>query len=498
VRDILLTSQRAAVAADVPGCRRVYGTAQWRVPDDVADILGYGPPAPRTGWMDAPTSVPLRVAQQADLAFLRMWGGGIIAHRTSGGKSLVGLAAAASYDAKNVLFAGPALARFTWQREVRKWFPDRTLNVLRGVRPTRITTEGWHFVNYEIAEDWATALSALDWDMLVLDEIHALRGRKSRWSIGMRGAIAACAPIVVGLSATPIWSRGDGLYNQLDMVHPGAFGSFGAFTRRYAGADVNLFGGYTIRGATHTDELRLRLERTIRREVNRDALAADLPPVHRTLIGVDHPGARHAIAESMRRLKDNATQDDTRRALAKALYAATPKKIPVLKKLIVEAEVRGQHTFLVSVQREEAVNAIVKALASTIPAHGIVGSRMPLARRLRLVEEVMAVGRGVIVTTSGAMRESVDCSGLAAGYCVELPWTIEEALQLEGRLARTGRKDPVPFGYVVVEGSYDQLLVETLIDKVEDRAKLLPGDDELGDTLRGVGTVDTILARLGL
>lgn len=446
-----------------------------------------------------PPDVTLRLSQEADLEFLGQWSGGIIAHRTSGGKTLTGLAAAYCYGAQNVLFAGPALSRLTWVREARRWFPDQPFHVLRGKTPTPLGDPGWYFVNYEVAEDWCNVLSGRDWDVLVLDEIHALRGRKSRWSLGVRGAIMASAPMVVGLSATPAWSRVNGLYNQLDMVHPGAFGTYGQFARRYSGAEVNLFGGYTIRGATYADELRLRLLKVIRREVDAAALGADIPPVQRRLVGVEHAGARRALAESMRRLSPTATQNEARMALASALHGATPRKFPTLKRLIAESEVRGRHTFLIAVQREEAVEALADQLSSTFPVvQRIVGTRVPLPTRLRMVDELVAAGRGAIVTTMAAMRESIDCSQIDEGYCVELPWTGEEALQFEGRLARTGRREPVPFTYVVVEGSYDQLLVETLLDKIGDRAKILPGDDELADTLRGVGTVDTILARLGL
>ena len=132
-------------------------------------------------------------------------------------------------------------------------------------------------------EEWEATGGAL-----VLDEAHAIKkGRKNR-ADGI-SALTRAMPNAAryALTGTPIYNRLTDLHALLDWLEPGCVGGWMAFAKWHCDGTDEAYGFKAV-GATRTEELRERL-RWFQKHRTKDEVLTDLPPVTRTVVGVDDP-----------------------------------------------------------------------------------------------------------------------------------------------------------------------------------------------------------------
>ena len=478
----------------------------------------------------------LRSAQQADVLRAQATGQLIVGHPCSGGKTAGAIAAALAAHptgAPTVLVCGPALARGVWQSELAKWLPSARLLVLRGkkvpldfeatLRIEATRRPLFVFVNYEVLSDWASALGRLFWHTVILDEMHELRGRWSdRVAKGIRRVFLMQRPLLrLGLTATPIWSKVSGIWPLLDLIAPGAFGTQAQFLKHYHGTtydEITL--RPTIGPLTNVDELHKRLEYLIRREP-----VAEIPPVARVPILVENAPAAKRMATASAALfaaagPAGADPRQVHQTMMAAMQRETKAKLPALLAWI---EARQDKRVLVATQTRAAVLLVDylsrngrKALAGVAytlleggggPTTYFFDGADPIEHRLALIASALTKPPPVVVVcTMASVRQSVDASALDAGVVLELPWTVEEAIQFEGRLARTTRAamSEVEMAYIVLDDSFDRHCLDLLTTKLEDRRAVLgseASDENLHGLLKNAGhdaILDSMLRKVGL
>ncbi len=499
---------------EVPGLQFHRGRNKCYVPQDCLWMFGEAPVAPDAAALRFPEHLDgvLRDSQREDVAFTLAYRGAIIAHPTAAGKTLVGLTTAylATREVRGatVLVIGPAIARPTWVREQRKWFPEvPVLEHLRGRTPRSLDMGRWYFVNYEVLDAWADALSAIEIDVVIQDEGHELRGRKTIRNQAYRQAVALSKPLVQILTATPVWNRIPDLHNLLDMVHPGEYGSYSKFAMRYADATIDEERHALVMGRTsNASELQERLRYVVRR-LPRDQLGARLPDADRRIHSLTNPEAVEDLRQILVAAGVDADmpQERLREIISLALQAKTHEKIAVLHELV--STLPGP--VLCLTQTRKAVTDTHK-VASQWPGytsfwfHGA----QSIEKRVLAIDAISAAvddgldpNKVILTVTGPSVKQSLDI--LAGVFCsmvfLEFPWTGEELIQNEGRLLRPSQQgDVVPIRYVVLGQSIDQRVLELLLEKLSDRQEVLLGDEEVRDALRGPIDVSTILADFGL
>lgn len=503
-----LDPARAARAAEIPGCRCFNG--RWRIPPDCAVLLDEHAPSVDTVLAAAgiealeATGVWNRLwsAQRDDVHFALARHGALLGHPTAAGKTASGLAFAAAVRAARpgpVLVVVPALARATWRKAAADWLSVE-LQELHGltVRPVAEPVD-YLLITYEcFTAQWGRALARYDWVAVVLDEAHELRGRRTRRVQGLRSALTMSTPYVLALTATPQWSRVDGLWHLLDLIRPGWFGAFGTFTRRYAGAVEGFWGGWEIGRATHADELRSRLAWTVRR-LEKAQLRPGLPPLTRLLHTVTSARAAarlEAAARSAAVQLAAAEPGAVVRGLASALQRETACKLPVLRQLL-EGLPMDTRVF-VATQTRNAIALALPVVLELWQGADIVHGGVTIDRRMRVIADALSSGAPIIGTMQ-SVQQSIDCSGFDVVVILELPPTAEELVQFEGRFHRGGGGG-VEIRLIVVDNSIDSRYASLCIDKLVDRGALLgldPLDAGLLDVLRGADTAEQV-RRLGL
>ncbi len=165
------------------------------------------------------------------------------------GKTVQALAALEVDGAFPAVVICPASVKLNWERETRKWLPERSVAVLEG-RDDRAWTakvEGAEIVvlNYDILEAHLDKLIAQQPLAVVFDESHYVKNpqaQRTKAALELAGALAPDA-LRLALTGTPILNRPEELVAQLRALgRLREFGSGARLARRFrsAGSDDRL------------------------------------------------------------------------------------------------------------------------------------------------------------------------------------------------------------------------------------------------------------------
>lgn len=199
------------------------------------------------------------------------------------GKSAQSATACDILNARHVLVLGPAIARFTWEREFRKWslFNRPACVVTSGSglppAPAALTTCSYDLAAEPHVRAW---LCSVRWDVVILDEVHYLKSPFAKRTVSVFGddGIVRRAARVWALSGTPAPNHAGELWVLLRV-----FGrtnlSHDAFLQRYCEGRWER-GEYRVTG-TRTEcipELRALLAPIMLRRRKADVMT-QLPPL---------------------------------------------------------------------------------------------------------------------------------------------------------------------------------------------------------------------------
>jgi superfamily II DNA or RNA helicase len=201
----------------------------------------------------------------------------ILNFETGLGKSATSLTALRHLNAKRILIVCPAIVRMSWRREIAKWWLERTpdVGIISYGRSRKLSkkqsasrehsyTQPIQIVSYNLLRE----VSLENFDAIVIDEIHKIAHPTSSQSKAVRDAIRACPrAMVLGLTATLMPNHIGDVWNPLDTLWPGRFGTQKntlkkcfKFLKRYTNMVHNGY-GYQSTGVNtlHAKELEHRL-----------------------------------------------------------------------------------------------------------------------------------------------------------------------------------------------------------------------------------------------
>lgn len=181
-----------------------------------------------------PADQELRPFQRADLDYLLRRGGGLDADEPGLGKTPTAICFANEIGAKRVLVICPASVRMQWVQRIQEW---TTMAPGYYIYPIYSSSHGvdpsanWTIVSYDLArsEGIGKALAANTYDLLIMDEAHALKTPESARTRSIFGdyetgtyrskyergkerrdlfePLARRARAVLGLTGTPLLNR---------------------------------------------------------------------------------------------------------------------------------------------------------------------------------------------------------------------------------------------------------------------------------------------------
>jgi SWI/SNF-related matrix-associated actin-dependent regulator 1 of chromatin subfamily A len=405
--------------------------------------------------------------------------------------------------------AGPGLTvvvtkaaiRPTWARELETYTQGIHSEVLDGEtpgdlvgsipldRPVVLVT------GYDTLPGWIDALVKLKPRSVVFDEIHHVKSHQ-RWQAQVNGdsarpsfalkdnRAAACyrlsrvAKRRLGLTATPVTDRVRDLWAQLDLVHPGEWGSYWDWARRYAGATENTFGGMDDRGKSNLGELKRRLSYVSHR-VPYSLANRDLPPKRRLITYVKVCDQNRAEGGISKELKMAAKFGPTAILEARLMEAASRKRKVVLAHARDALEGGLKVTIFTGrrVDCERLAEEAQDTRWKTFSGHG--GDSPERREELRRLY-MASGGPALLVGTGDAWGEGLDLQDTDLAILAMLPYTPGRIIQYEGRFARLGQKRPVLIRYFIAEGTVDEHVAAILLGKLPAVEKATDSDEISG------------------
>lgn len=375
-------------------------------------------------------------------------GGGYgLFYAPGGGKSRTAIEYLRRSRPKRTLIVCPAFVRKTWEREFGLWAPEGEFaitNVSKGKDFAKVAGGDCLSVvvtSYELLKHFKEPV-----DVIVLDEGHYLaRDSSIRSKEARRIANLSGETFVLALTGTPAPQEPRDLWNLLDTMNPGMFGSYWSFVRRYCNEVPNPWTpmGKEFKGLRQDRAAELsRLLDRVSHRVTFDEFAAHVPKLRPSVIHIkgrrkakldwDDPAAFESLLELNSSAKIDAivelTESSILGGLKKFCWGTWLKS--TAEHLQGRIEALGIKTYVVNgdVASDDRQSVFDQWAKETKPAVLIVG--------------IAAVKEGVNELVAAEV----------AGV-VEIPWRANDMTQFTKRFERLNSKHSTLFYFFVVEGN---------------------------------------------
>lgn len=360
----------------------------------------------------------------------------------------------------DMLVVAPAIVVPHWRSQIARWCDPSADTV-------------WRVVSYEgmctAAKGGSKTVAPLadSYGAAVFDEAHYLANSKSQRS-KVAAAVRQRCGFAIALTGTPIPVRVRDAWHPLDVLHPGRWGSWFDFTRRYCDGRFEEIEHvekpvWNSEGASNLDELHTRLQAVMLRRTKAE-VGTELPPRMRTVLEVEMPvSARRDLWRAAADLQD-------REGVARLLSRVESHKIDAAVTLAQDVVEGGGRPLILTTRRDSA-ERIAAALACPC-AHG---DTPPDARATALTS-----GDGAACSTIYAVTTGIDLVEFDCVIFVGLDWMPSTILQAEARIHRIGQTRNVSCYFLVGIGTIDEVVRERVIDRLEAFGAAVGDGDERG------------------
>lgn len=411
----------------------------------------------------------------------------------------------------------PNSAKGVWAREITKWLgkeePHQIIDASTPKARTKqlqeiIAANGWAIANYEqirakkVTEEFvvnhrdgsSSTRDKVEWIMkeplfettpwlaAIADEVHRAKNHKSQTA---RGLWRIQAPIMLGLSGTPVQNHPAELWSVLRWLYPEQYHEQG---RRYNGAawaywpfydqyvdDYDSGYGKVIVGVKNPDALRFELKDRLVRRTKGEKLS--LPDKVRKVVPVTLSKAQRkayteaenqfwltiqqAIAEGDEKLAREAEAVITGKKKVYEMTNGAARTVRLrqiastlatlggddesakLDAVMETVEDMGDKQLVVFTEFVATADALVARLRKKkVPAEAFTGA-VDSAARTEFEDRFQMGEIQVMVGTIAAMRESITLTAADTVGFVELAWNPSWNEQAEDRLHRNGQKNQV-------------------------------------------------------
>lgn len=373
------------------------------------------------------------------------------------GKSAQAIQGVEAICQEEKLIICPAVVKTHWARELQRW---------------SISPSSWHVFGYEqFTRAWGKGEINFKPGCIVLDEIHYCTNGKSKRAKVVK-ELAEKYPVAfrLGLSGTPLTTRPRDLHNVLDILWPGRFGTFWAFTKRYsAGAYVTIKGVenpvWQCDGASNLDELGERLKACMLRRTKAD-VAEQLPRRTRVCIDVEMPAKVRKNISKAAALLGNT---ELNAKIQTILSHVEEYKIKAAEELAKDVLSQGHRPLLLTTRKASA-----RALADSLGASCATGDDEP-GKRANILQSSDTGCATIYSVTTG-----IDLVHFDTIIFVGLDWVPSTLLQAEARIDRLSQQaSDITIFYLIGLGTFDEIVRAKVIERLTHYEKVL-GNEETG------------------
>lgn len=398
---------------------------------------------------------------------LQATGAALLADDPGLGKSAQALRALAALGCERLTIVCPAVVQRHWVEQHKRWGGPATISV----------------TSYDkLRSSHARGGSPLSADAVILDELHYVSNRRSQRSTAARKLLdQPRRPLVIGLTGTPIPTRVRDLYNPLDTLWPGRFGSWTRFTERYCGGHEETIEGvgtvWQADGSGNVDELRRRLGALmLRRERTNPAVQADIPPLQRIVLPVELPAAVRT------RLSTVAAQVIDADSIGRLLGAIEEHKIDAAVELVESLRNDGRRPLVFATRRATAAKLGQRLVCPVVDGSVDAKDRVAMVANVPLA-----------VATLWSLTTGVDLTHFDTIVFVGLDWVPATLLQAIARVQRIGQRSDVIAYCLVGLGTADEIVRERVIERLDVTSAVVGASSEGAALAEALGGEEDLL-----
>ncbi len=413
----------------------------------------------------------------------------------------------AKNDIKRVLVICPATLKLNWKREMEKW-------LVRKFDIDFATTKDFPdvdivIINYDIVTKLRKQIDAVEWDLLICDECHALKNPKAMRTIAILGKKDGKEKVANGIKAkyklfltgTPVLNKPIELYPLLSSLNIFFAKSFWDFAAKYCGAYNNGW-GWRFDGASNLEELQTNLRSTIMIRRLKEDVLKELPSKRRQIIEIAAEGKYLEQVEKEKELQEkyNLKIEELENLLkntSEEEYKKAVEELRYTKKIAFDEMAKIRHeTALIKLPAviEHCKNLLETQMKIVVYAHHIDVIR-ELKRGLIEFNPVTLTGENsieerqkvvdlfqndenvrVFIGSITAAGIGITLTAASVAVFAELDWVPSNITQAEDRLHRIGQKDSVLIQHLVIDNSIDAKMAKTIVEKQEIILKILDKD----------------------
>ncbi|HZU40091.1 MAG TPA: DEAD/DEAH box helicase, partial [Solirubrobacteraceae bacterium] len=448
---------------------------------------------------DAPLEIrglggELKPFQRAGVRYLLGQRRSFLADEQGLGKTIEALATLEADGAYPAVVVCPASLKLNWMREIARWLPARSAQMLDGNQGP-IRTADVTVVNYDVVAGRLGALTALAPRAAVLDESHYCKNPRAKRSQAVQRLCAAVPRdgLVLALTGTPVMNRPPELISQLRILgRLGDFGSGAQFGQRFRGPDAHQRLHWHLRA------------RCFVRRLKADVLP-QLPAKTRAVVPValdneaEYRLAERDVVAWLRSQPLDLRELDAR--VAAALRAERLVRLNALKLLAARGKLHAAlhwiHDFrssgeplVVFARHREIQRAVLERFPDALHVLGE-DSRRARDQAVRAFQAGEDADGGLIVCSLEVAGQGLTLTRSSHVAFLELDWTPAKHDQAEDRCHRIGQQDAVTATYLLAADTIDETIAMLLEDK---RAVIGAVTDGREEDERGV--LDALVAEL--
>ncbi len=395
--------------------------------------------------------------------------------------------------AKNILILVPPSLVYQWQDELQSKF---NLNFIQKDDPNFQDPASHELLIFSHSSATSPAKKELlmrrNWDMIIVDEAHSMKNASTQKHQLLK---ELSRKFTLFLSATPIQNNLLELYNLVELLKPGTFGTVSEFKTRYADDSqmrrVNPF---------FKEELQIKLSkiiiRTTRQQVKKYITFTDRIAHTKILKPTDDERDLYdRITNKIRNFYDSgydilylmviqrlisSSNESTKQALFKMLkskiidennYAelmeiANRIKMDTKASDLLDVIKRDKYSkFLIFTEYHVTQDYLARVFAKNGYSVTLFNGKMNLTERAESVEKFRDKSQIMISTGAGGEGQNFQFCHNVVNY--DLPWNPMRVEQRVGRVHRIGQKNNVNIYNYAYENTIDAHILQLLYIKIK-------------------------------
>ncbi len=373
--------------------------------------------------------------------------------------------------------------KINWQRELEAWVSQKyEYQIINKVKDIVNKDANVIILNYDllIYPEIFKQLSALQYDMLVLDESHNLSNMDTKRThrVYDNDGLVRNSKRVYALTGTPVRNRPKDFYVTLKVLAPEViepYTSYEQYVMRYCGGYIDSYGALYDKGATNLDELNERLKSFMIRRTKEEVLT-ELPPLIEKTVELELTDEIQSVLEEEERLIEEANefnpdselgvQATIRRQLGEAKLSQVFEYIENL--------LQTQQKVVIFAYHRSVINAIRKYFAG-YTVRCILGGITGKMKQFEVDLFVKDPNSRIFVGQITAAGFGVDGLQKVASHVVfaEIDWVPGNLEQARDRVRRMGQTKPVMAHYLVVPNTLEDNMLKSVISKGKVITRLL-------------------------